>query len=287
MADVNPFSGRERAQLILVSGLVIAVSLILLVLLLNTVIFTDNVATRGIADETGDALKVQTNAEREILTYTESVTGADGAAKATAVEAAGERLFAHLETTHGERGIQLQGNVSARPGYALSDEEIDLEPDDSMTLGSGVADVDEFSIRVNGADLSDSSEPEDSLELNVNGGDWVLYFDRVNGDEVELRDESGPICDGESFDDPTVNFVTSEVNGESCDDLWDEDIEPPGVNEPFDMELIANDDNGVGAFTLVAAGDGEIVYDVTIDFVYRTPTLTYNTTTTVEGAERP
>ncbi|MFC7080626.1 DUF7261 family protein [Halorussus caseinilyticus] len=39
--------GRDRGQLILVTGLAIAVMLVALVLLLNTVIYTQNLATRG------------------------------------------------------------------------------------------------------------------------------------------------------------------------------------------------------------------------------------------------
>lgn len=53
MADVS-----DRAQLILVSGLTIAVTLLVLVVLLNTVIYTENVASRGMDSGVGDARSI-------------------------------------------------------------------------------------------------------------------------------------------------------------------------------------------------------------------------------------
>jgi hypothetical protein len=48
---------RDRGQLILVAGLTVTVILVMLVLLLNTVIYTENLATRGIDSGAGDAIE--------------------------------------------------------------------------------------------------------------------------------------------------------------------------------------------------------------------------------------
>ncbi|MCL7418278.1 MAG: hypothetical protein M8354_10625, partial [Halalkalicoccus sp.] len=47
----------DRGQLILVTGVTIAVILVALVVLLNTVIYTENLATRGIDSGADDALE--------------------------------------------------------------------------------------------------------------------------------------------------------------------------------------------------------------------------------------
>ena len=64
MADVTGTT--NRGQLILVSGLTLAVTLLILVLLLNTAIYTENVATRGLDSEVGDAANFQQTVDAEL-----------------------------------------------------------------------------------------------------------------------------------------------------------------------------------------------------------------------------
>ena len=49
----------DRGQLLLVAGLVMAVSLVALVVLLNASIYSENLATRGIEAADGDSLEVR------------------------------------------------------------------------------------------------------------------------------------------------------------------------------------------------------------------------------------
>lgn len=49
----------DRGQLILITGLVIAVVLVSTVLILNTAIYTENLATRSTGDDTSEAIEFQ------------------------------------------------------------------------------------------------------------------------------------------------------------------------------------------------------------------------------------
>lgn len=48
--------GRNRGQLILITGLVIAITMVAMVLILNSAIYTENVATRGVDSGGDDAI---------------------------------------------------------------------------------------------------------------------------------------------------------------------------------------------------------------------------------------
>jgi len=75
MADVN----RDRGQLIILTGLIVAVTMVAMVLLLNTAIYTENLASRG-ADQSG----------REAVEY-----------RATVVDGVGELIDEENGREHG------------------------------------------------------------------------------------------------------------------------------------------------------------------------------------------
>lgn len=57
---------RDRAQLILITGLTLAVLFVAVVLLLNTVIYTENLATRGIDSGGGEAIEFRENVATDV-----------------------------------------------------------------------------------------------------------------------------------------------------------------------------------------------------------------------------
>lgn len=114
MADVDGPEGWDRAQLILVSGLTLAVTMLILVLLLNTAIYTENVATRGIDSDVGDAAQFQQTMDEEIAAIIEHHEGED------------EDLVVKNVTADFEILILQQANSSIERGH-VADAEFDVE----------------------------------------------------------------------------------------------------------------------------------------------------------------
>lgn len=94
----------DRGQLILISGLTLAVTLLILVLLLNTAIYTENVATRGIDSDIGDAAEFQQTLDAEIRAILENQAPGDENDVHQNVTADIDVLLAQQANTSIERG---------------------------------------------------------------------------------------------------------------------------------------------------------------------------------------
>lgn len=143
MADVN-----ERGQLIIVMGLLLAVAFVVLALLLNTVIFTENLASRGTDLGGRDALEFQR----------------------TVVTGVGELVDEENANEHGSQGA-VEENVTNGV------EELDVILAERNAESSVVADIDESTITYHEGDLvrqTDSArEFLDSTGLLF---DWTMVF---------------------------------------------------------------------------------------------------------------
>jgi len=65
-ADPDTATDEDRAQLILITGLTLAVILVAVVLILNTVIYTENLATRGVDAGGGEAIDFRDGAVEDV-----------------------------------------------------------------------------------------------------------------------------------------------------------------------------------------------------------------------------
>lgn len=263
---------RDRAQLILVSGLMIAVTMLILVLLLNTVIYTENVATRGIDSDVGEAAEVQVVIDREveaILAAHDPVDSRDA-----------------LNNTVGD-GIEIllsqQANVSIERGHAVAAEAritpgVFFEANEEDTNDREIDNVERFrtfNLTIDGTELEGES-------IDLVTGDWTLTAD-VTEDTIDFENSTGEsICTVDVAEEPIDLFV-------DCEDVFDEDGVPSEVSGEYDLTFEGNEsieyNVTVSGESLETEADGAKWYAdlVTVDYRYLSPDVRYETVRVISG----
>lgn len=275
--------GRDRGQLILVTGLAVAVTLVALVLLLNTVIYTQNLATRGAGVEDGEAVsfrqevvegvggvidaenreeydsetKVEENVTAAVSRvdtllsryYAESATVADVEAESLALT---DGYL--LRQTNASRNFSAAGN-SAPVDWTLAED-----------AGDGSeAGVRGFQMTVSRENLTDADSPPAGFSVLLDGdsNDWRMYVYDDNGDDgdsyegitvaVKNGSEDSPtaVC-SVSGPEATIDLTAGTINGSACPEL----VWAKGVSAPYDVEFRSGDE-ATGTYGLtVATPDG-------------------------------
>ncbi|MFB9806517.1 hypothetical protein ACFFQF_15170 [Haladaptatus pallidirubidus] len=237
MEDVTPIrrlSGDDRGQLILVTGLAIAVILVALVLLLNTVIYTENLATRG-ADVGGrDAVEFRAVAATGTGQVIDSENDADHSSPEVATENAsyGIRRYADLlERGYLERSTVAEiSNLSLAEGMTLRHENttrtfVSADGDQNWTLATNVG---ENELRRFRFDLSRdqlASSPSQAFRIVADDGDDVRrVFVYRQGSEVVVATNTAaggsptPVCSVTAAR-TTFSLTARTLGGESCSSI--------------------------------------------------------------------
>lgn len=313
MADV----GRDRGQLILVTGLLVAVAIIGLVMLLNTAIYTENLASRG-ADQSG----------REATEYRATVIDGVGGL----IDAENDRQHASQAAVEGNvtDGIGTIDNYTAR-NYATGGTAVEIDestvtahdgrlirqnasgPFESSgggsdwTLATDVENARGFVVTVDRSGLNETNETVASssgaFHVLVDGGStWNAYVYRnesTPNDVTVATDAGGTVSEHCSVDasEVTIDLSGGTVDGEPCPGLrWAE-----GVSPPYDVKY-RNGENATGTYNLTAnttstgaLNDGRsnptspywvpAVYSAEFSIRYESPTLTYRTHVRVAPGE--
>lgn len=261
---------RDRGQLILVAGLTVAVILVVLVLLLNTVIYTENLATRGIDSGAGDAIEYRSTVvgsveeliERENEHYDEGRPPADG------VETGIEEIDGTLSERHLERGTiaeirssQIRTDESSpRIWQNDSGAFTDAAGGAGWTVMTEATEFERFVMTATPDEYTENSEP-----FRIDIGGWSMEIEVI---EVEVQDEEGNTVIEER--------IVVTVEGEELSiyeygyeeaplriDLVEGSIETDGGSEDNDIETptpggdelrYTNGDRVVGTFELHATG---------------------------------
>ncbi len=220
MADVRE-SGGDRAQLILVSALTIAVTLLVLVVLLNTTIYTENVATRGIDSEVRHAAQFQAIVEDGVADIARAEEDDDWDALEANVTTALDVLMAQQRNVSLERGHLASGELTDLvPGIHVTD---DAVSGNDTTVVTNVTSGDRFNVSIQNASAWDA---DDRIAVDINGSTVV-----VNGTEngTSVLDGNGTeICGSSVLDgNATLWFVRGEIvsgnDTSTClDGVWDE-----------------------------------------------------------------
>jgi hypothetical protein len=302
MADV------DRGQLILVTALAIAVSLVALVLLLNTVIYAENLATRG-ADVGG----------QDAIEYRSAVVdGVGGAVDAENdlnyeshdavrqnVSAAVERVDTMLARQHLRRAELVEiSNVTTTEGALL------LHPEDTgsfendtgastWTLATDVPATRGFAFVLNDSVLAtQTTDTSDAFRITVDNGSaqWAVYvYDDGGAITVAVDNETDPLTDICSTTDasPRLDLTAGTLAGDHCPGL----AFGEGVDGQYDIEY-TNADHAAGTYNLTVQRDPDAassvigdnfdgpatgtapyyayaVYDATVDVRYRADGLRF------------
>ena len=320
MANVRPdraeksskWNGLERGQLILIAGLTIAVILVALVLLLNTVIYTENLASRGIDAGGMDALEYRLaviGGVGELLDEENRQSG-NFSEKEIRVEDGIEGIDEALAANRIRQGVLAEVNhssVDTREGIFVAQNEsqqfLSDENSSSWTLATDVAAVRQFAVEVDGATTLDASNATDGFRLNVTDGSdtWSLfvYTDEDSGNLTVATTENvdPPVCSVNASainaSSVTLDVTGATLAGSPCDDLqWGE-----GVGQPYTIE-IENGSEIEGTYELTVAGepgdlDGagespfyqEAVYSATMEITYQTSDLHFVTNVRIAPGE--
>lgn len=321
MADVNARgTTRDRGQLILLTGLIVAVTLVAMVLLLNTAIYTENLASRG-----GD------QSPREAIEYRAAVV--DGVGGLIDEENGQEHGSFSTVETNVEDGIDTIDNFTAR-NYAYGGTIVRINQSSSMTvaegklvrqtnssrrfrnasgalddweLATGVEDdeIRNFEVTVNRTSLEPNADDALNVRLEDSGSTtWQAFFyeDGSNNVTVATSIGGGPRTDVCTVDasNATIDLTRGEIEGEPCPGLnWSE-----GLTGDYTVEY-ENGENATGTYNVTIADPGgatidpdnvddgsptsvyhvPAVYGVSFEISYESPTLRYRSEVRVAPGE--
>ena len=252
----------DRAQLILITGLTLAVLLVAVVLLLNTVIYTENLATRGVDAGGTDAAEFRASTGADVGEMIDRANRDEGATV--------EFVIGVVETYRDQvRDHRLQdGTVvdvvpdegSAVTGWYVAQDRLgnDTDPeyrtftaDDeagtdgaNWTLATNVTATRGYGLTIDADSVSEldaaanETFEEDAYTLQVTGTDgssWSLYVYRtdsdsnvtvtVAGESVESRTVE-PVTDDAGINVVQVDITDGTVNGAGWSALrWAEGVE--------------------------------------------------------------
>jgi hypothetical protein len=308
----------DRAQVLLVAGFVLAASFVALTLVLNSVIYTENLATRGDDAGGGDAISYRNDVADGLESMVESVNRNGSTQpvlrdKLSRAVVSTSRRAAQFQVLRGisanatlvsvEWGTRI-GQNRTTGNFTNSTVPASADVASDWTIATGVEGT--RSARIN---VTDSSElalsSNDPLEVQVTDGTpWTLTLFKNNsaGTTTAIRADppSGPsrVCSAGS--DPTIGLTAGTVNGTDCPALeYGEGISTPYtiavengrqfqgtyslvVDEVIDSTDIEHDNYGTAPdvpFALPA------VYAATVHVEYQSTSLSYATDTRIHPGE--
>ena len=309
MADLMSGSGRDRGQLLLVAGFAIAVTIVALVLLLNTVIYTENLATRDVDTESSEAIEYRNLVEDELWAVIEgaALNGNDDPDRSAVEANVSSRIerFENVSARHAlARGAATETDVvTYHDGTRLRQ----TDPDRNLTDGSAAPAVDwtmatdtdgvrQFELNTTGGLQSTTDPTNESFRVDVDGdgGDrWSLYVynHTTDGPTVAVKNgsESSPtdVCGDYVTGPPRVGLRAGTVNGAGCDAI---DF-AAGTSPPYDLtvtygnrstgtyDVILNGTNVDADFDETAPLDSPyavpVVYGLDANVTYQSAALTY------------
>lgn len=308
------FRDANRGQLLLVAGLVMAVSLVALVVLLNATIYSENVATRGIEATDGEALEVRATAVEgtgSLIDATNRKANADDddyTVTRGAVEDGVAELDTHLARTYAGRGgvTHLAVDSLRRGSYLTGNLSSASVADDVNRTRGFVLDVDVSDDPPVGTNASAAPDEAFHVVFNHSTGDTHEVYVYANETEsgnltVAVGDdgtEPTVLCsvdpaDLEDSDRVAVDLTGERVGGQSCPGIWPAELVSQSGSYAIDFE---NGDAATGnaTATVTAPSGGSVgseldatpaVYDATIDLRYRTAELRFETVVRVAPGE--
>lgn len=263
MADVN-----DRGQLIIVMGLILAVAFVILALLLNTVIFTENLASRGTDLGGRDAVEFQ----RTVIDGVGGLVDEENDNEHGTHQAAEDNVtegIEEIDTVLAERNAET-GVVADIDESAITYHDGDLirQTDASRnftdltglladwTMVFNVSETRRFAMTVDRSDLAVANESNATtalhvrLEANLTTDHWqaFVYENATTGNISLAVNRTGTgvteVCSVNQAT-ATVNLTAGTLAGESCDGLdWAD-----GLSGGYDITY-RNGDEVSGTYNL-------------------------------------
>lgn len=309
MADVRKLGAERpsRGQLIIITGLVIAVSLVALTLLLNTAIFTENLASRGTAVGGENALEYQLTAKETTASLMITVNNQelDSFDKAKTNVSDGINTFDQARTErYAEVGTSVNiTNTSFKKGERLRQTNVsrNFSSDsfsDDWTLASNVNNLRRATFIFH--TVNDTSSPENgAFAIDINNGDWILFVHNDSDPTLKVTNASvttEEVCSPGTNFPLVLNLTAATVNGDYCSYLEFTDSTSPDYTIDFDR---GGDATGTYNITINGSASGgfsgtigdspytyPVVYSSHFDVRFETEELMYRSTVRVAPGEQ-
>lgn len=316
MANLTGERRDERAQIILIAAFAIAVTFVALALVVNSAIFTENLASRGESTGSDDSLVVRhevgqsvgeaiahantynTSGEREqAVNVTESVVTIDRSI--TRQQSANGKIVTIDGPTSFDNGTRIRDNASGGSSFLnATDPTGNTRP--NWTVADGVDDTRAYQMTIHevasggnnyGGSRADEfyvnlTDGSDTWHMNVTNRSDNKYYVGITGPSW-----SGTCTVDDSVDEFTIDLTRGVVGGEPCPYM----NFSSGISTPYDITynnsdevtgnyslVISNDDYSNANLSTVSGVDDDpftshAIYAATVTYRYDGSALTYNT----------
>jgi hypothetical protein len=247
----------DRAQLILVGGVVVAFALVALVLLLNTALFAENVATRGLGpgpDRAADHAAFADRATERVLRQEERVeyvSWADAEANATdGLRRIGAAVRTREFSEHG--AVATMEPDAVRPGAALVQNDTggfrSAGGTANWTLADSTGGIRNYTMTVDADGTSSPANATDAFTVRIEGGSevWEAYV-YASGSGTVIVNVTGETCESDSSV-ATVDWTRGTLDG--CTFPFATDGSGRALSGPYDVAYL-NGDEAEGTYHLV------------------------------------
>ncbi|TKX71615.1 hypothetical protein EXE45_00920 [Halorubrum sp. SP9] len=308
----------DRAQIILITGLTLAVLFVAVVLLLNTVIYTQNLATRGADAGGAEAIEFREGVVDDLagIMYREhrNRSSPDGVVDDFAASAATyARTVGDLRARDGVIADVSVNRSTVETGYFVAQNESDTgfrnmtSPGGSATdwtVVSGVNRTRNYRLTVDSATLSDDAGDAFTIVADGAGENWSVTLSNGSADAIDVRvrnatSDPPPKTFSHEGGNVTIDLTAGTVAGQQLPGpVWAGGVQSD--DEPYDAYDIRyeNGDNATGTYSFVVDSgtstlDGssrpyvvEGIYSVEVEVLHRTPELTYRDVVRLAPGER-
>lgn len=311
--------GDDRAQVILITGLTLAVLFVGVVLLLNTVIYTENLATRGVDAGGAEAIEFRDGVAEDLagILEREHRNATDGNAR-DAFNASAEtyaRTVAELRARDGAVADVRVNGSTVEGGHFIAQAETEsgyrtmTAPNGSTanwTVVSGATRARNYRLTVDSTSVADGEDGAFTIVADGGDGNWSLSLSNGTADAIDVTVRNGTGGTSRTFghgpdENVTVDLTAGTVNGQRFPGLvWAEGVQ--NETEPYDAYDIRyeNGDRATGTYGFVVDDrDGSSplngssrpsvvdgIYGVEVEVFHRTPELTYRDVIRLAPGER-
>jgi hypothetical protein len=310
MANLTGPHRSDRAQLILVTAFALAAISLGLAIIVNSAIFTENLATRSENVDSTEALEYRhttTQLTAEVMEYANTFNSSSEAALWQNVSHGVRAIndYSGIQQSRSGAAIALELNRSTNGSRIFQTDGTDFTANGTTsgdwTLATNVEQTRAFEINV-------SSFPGNGFAVVVNGTDeWRAEIDS-SGIDVERPSGASETC---SVTPETIDLTGATVNGEPCPALIDTTTGEPlqfgaGVSGDYAIEF-ENPDDIEGGYSLVVDNSSldavtndnyaddtspgnnpqvtPAIYSAVVRMEYQTPEIDYRTMVRVAPGE--
>lgn len=264
MADLN-----DRGQIILIAGFALAVIFIALALVVNSAIFTENLATRGETTGGSDALIERHQVEESVATIAESANN-DSTNPSTEIERSVENLSLQGSVQNAESGRITSVDIDPESRVTRLYQENDSrsyvnatgEPDWTLATGPDQFRAVEFNVSTDNLAEVDRPQRDQAFNFLVKDASntWEMFVyqnDTTDNYNVTVSDSGEYTCE---ISGSTPSFLDIQINtsGLYVDDGSSTCVKNSVPKPSYNVTSFENGDKANGTYSIALEGPDTI-----------------------------